>query len=682
MADFLNYTSEDRKKIAQGLLPLVPGAPEGAADALAGMSDDGVNAQISFAKQLVDGNVAPPAKKRGLLAMLRGDEAEPQEDGARDKLRKLVDRERTGDKLTDPKQVQTLESALAAAGYKVGLNGAIFDQERGYLDTFYNQLGSGMTLNSIFAANTEIYQAEADAAAQAEVQAAAAEAKAAAEAISRADLQKQYEAGLVYSGYLDAKDVGNPAAAAEALSDMVSNTSRSNTPADELRSMFVDTNTMEPNAKALDFIREHSLANNTSVRLENDLESGEPAQVERAQAYMRLNGVQVEGQDVQINGLIYSQDFKTVAQDMIRQPITAPEGTGPGGTLNIREIYSVTERDQLYVSEAMMEALSPGEREAAMMYPEAKDALDGGMTREGFVAARLLAEDPAKYNALLAADNAARAGATLDVEIELPTVAVPPDATLEEERVEIAQNPAGLQDVKPEEVVLDSAEPIAAAIQAEGTGVTDRSGYVVFDNQNIPLNAVMDAVVQDGGLSGDGNADNTVSMQGAMLIVAQFTGGDVSNPATLANDAAEVMGFLHNSGFIEGKDNLPGKPQFDLTNPADRQAVMQGLVTYADLKSTQTLDGMTQGLTLEGASTLGREDVAAAIRAASGFDGVQPQTVPAAPAPAPTDPAEKGFLAGTFERFGIGAAEAATPANIPEAPSAARPQEKLVITAP
>ncbi len=668
MADFLNYTPEDRKKIAQGLLPLVPGAPEGAADAIAGMSDDGVTAQINFAKQIVDGNVAPPAKRRGFLAMLRGEEPEPPEDGARDKLRKLVDRERTGDRLTDPKQVQTLESALAAAGYKVGLNSNISDQERGYLDAFYTQLGNGMSLNSIFTANTETYQAEADAAAQAQADAAAAEAQATADAQSQADMYKQYEAGLVYAGYLDPKDVGNPSAAAEALSGMVSNVSRSNTPADELRSMFANIDSMEPNAKALDFIREHSLANNTSVRLEQDLESGDPAQIERAQAYMRLNGVQVGGEDVQINGLIYSQDFKNVAEGMIRQPITAPEGTGPNGTLNIREIYAVSARDQLYVSQAMMEALSPGEREAAMMYPEAKDAMGGGMTREGFVATRLLAQDPAKYEALLAADNAARAGATLDVPVEFQEIAVPAGTTLEEERIDIAQNPAGLRDIEGGDAVVDVTQPIADVIAEHGQGVTSNMGYVVFDGKEVGLEGVAEALKL-----AQNNDGADLTMQRVFSVVQEAVTGRADMPISIWDDVQPVTEML---GMEIGHRLNP-------QNPQDMATMLTGASMYA---------GMVAGR-LEGKfePELPREDVAAAIKNVAGLDGSQPLVAPQAPAP--DEPAQKGWLMSTFERFGLMTpAQAATPqgpANSPEAPAAAntasapRQQEpSLVVNGP
>jgi hypothetical protein len=406
MAGPSSYNLAQRRQIATGLLSLVPGTPQSVTDAVGGMSEAGVDALITTAGRDIDGNIRPQRRSPGFAAMLRGETAAPADErGAKERLQELLRRETSpGSRLTAPQEIRALESAMAASGYRMTLDGAFSDGERSLMGDFQRRLTEGMTLSGIFGANAEIAQQQAARDAQ-----VAQENQRAAQA--QGNTYAQYTSGLVYAGYLRPEDVNDKSRAAEALSNLISNTMPPGRQADELRSMFSNLDAMDPNQRALDYIRGAMPSNITQIRLQQDLESGDPARIRQAQGFMALQGVQVNGQPVEINGAIYSREFADAAQELVRRPIGLP--TGDGSRPTTQQLYGLAATGQVFLPENAIDLLSPGHREVALAYPPASQARPGETSREGFIAARLISEDPARYQALLAEENTRRANTTL-----------------------------------------------------------------------------------------------------------------------------------------------------------------------------------------------------------------------------------------------------------------------------
>ncbi len=600
MAETPLYTPETETQIAQGLSFLPGSSPDVSAFSPA--------ARAVYLKRLrtsVDQNFgAQPDISEG--TDLSGPVRTTQ--GAKDIARKVaMDIKANPDLFNDPLYIQPYQSLLGLSGLALDDDfTTVSDGERSELDQLIDSLRADISLTDAFDRNAGQTRAAIEAAnlsaeQQAQLEAARDDAK----------------AGLVYAGYLDADNANDPAAYTLALKQLIADTTPQREWDATQSRVFANGKGGEFSADAATFIRDRlaSLAPNPDA-FKADLESGDEARISNAQHYLSLMGA-----DVDVNG-VYDRKTADAALAELHKPLEMPSGILYGDRVDHRALTGLAARGDIALPEMTQDSLakwmSPEDAEIAMTYPLAAEGADPTkMSREAYVAERMIGDDPATYQAFLAEENARRATLTIDANVVLPPVAVPVDATLEEERIDIAQNPAGLHNVEPQDVILDSAKPIAEMIQNDGVGITDRSGYVVFNDQNIPLAGVMDALMKDNGLSGDGEADGKISMQGALLVVAQFNEQDVSNPATLSEDSNDVMDYLHTAGFLEGKDNYAVKSQFDLSNPADREMLMRGIVSYADLQTTKGIDARMNGTTLADVSTLGREDVSAAITQAA-----------------------------------------------------------------
>lgn len=405
MVEVLTYTSDDKKKIAKGLASLVPDSDADPA-AIDTMADGGVNVLLTMNKQFIDANTRPAKKKRGFFDLFSGgDEAE--QPGAKDKLLSYIKAAKDG-KLTDAKETSGLESAMAAGGYKVVLDNNISDQERRQLDDFQAKLTSGLSLTSMFNQNYKIAKATAEQEQKIEEQNKA-------DATVENDRVAKYKAGLVYAGYLKPGQ-DDPRAAAEAMTKFIINDVPFGQGATEQRKMYEDLETFKPNDYALTFLQTHT-GNTAQIKVQADLESGDPARITLAQNYMALQGVTVGGAAMQANGQIYSGDFKNAAEQFIRRPLTMPEGIiGPNGAVDTPKLWGMAAAGQLYLPES---ELKPDELEAAKAYKTVAERGDGtGLSREAFVASILIGNDPKRYEAILAKENEKRAGLTLNSAVE------------------------------------------------------------------------------------------------------------------------------------------------------------------------------------------------------------------------------------------------------------------------
>lgn len=600
-------------------------------------TDIALRYQVQDLQLFIDENVdmATPQEEPGFFASLFSFGEEPAREtiGTKDHLQQLIDRQLANEALA-PHEVTAVKAAMSVAAYDVDLSQDTFSaDELGALGRFNTSLDNNQSLTQI--ANFNFQTAEENErllAAQAEAAREAAEreelaAQQAAEleqqsAMETAELNAKVSSMLVYGGYLPAEHANNTVAVAHAMKNMMTIVTPHQDLVDEEKKIFANFEDWSVTPYALTYLTRHlpNIAPQNELRdgdlLASHLQSGNPELIKIAQGYLA-----VTNPDIQVNGFI-DQVTLDAANTSMRAPLTMPENLiAANGSVRIDNMMEMAVRGQLYLP---LDQLTEEERAVAMSYPLAADREPHQtMSREKFAALRLISDDPERYEAILAAENARRANATLEVEFDVPAVVVPEGTPIIEEAVEIAQNPAMLAPVENNDAVTDAAQPIVDYNVENATGVTTQSHILVFEGQEIALGGIVEALILDRGAYGDGNADNMISMTGAINLVR----GAVS-----VNDQ---MGFsipLSPDDVAAVNASLGYEPnhRFDVTQPHDMAALLQGVTTYQNVKAAGVpfTDEFIQENT-----TINHPEVSAAINQAS---GVTPQPVaPEAPAPSP-----------------------------------------------
>lgn len=444
----------DRKeqlKTIEGLGYLTNGEPS-ETGGLAMLPDSALNTLVRTLTRSVDKNARPVQSLGGSIASFFTGGPAPQ--GAKDKLMAILSRAESDAGLTDPNEIKGFQAALSASGYEVNFDGAVDAREKGYIAGFRQRLNSGMSFTAI--ATRNFADADALAAAnerrqeQEKQQRLQLERRQAAEHDAGVKQQEalygRYSSGLVYAGYLDPANAGDPKAAANAMAFFIVDHARDGTYAKVRDSLFSDVQNAVPSQAAVEYLQEHTQGQMVSTRLQADLESKDPARVKLAQNYMAF-----EGRDVAATGTVDDATFKN-GQEMIRAPLAMPPGLVENGEVDISTLYKMAERGQLYLP---AEELTEADRKIAEELRPAKDRKPGDVfSREQFIAARLVLDNPAKYEEILAKENARRAGLVLHSDLEA--------ASRENVIAAVADNTQSLQAVALPENLAEIATRYAA----------------------------------------------------------------------------------------------------------------------------------------------------------------------------------------------------------------------------
>lgn len=657
MAGVLDYYSlKDKKEIAKGLISLVPGSPANL-DAVDGMDAETVQSLTSDAKKKIDDNTKPLKKKPASLILTNTDE--PIVLGAKDTLVSYINEELAQTRLQDKEKIKKLEAAMAAGGYEVKMDDLISDDERSHLDDFRARLKNGMSLNTIFndnykIAETNLEQQQKTAAAQA------------LEAKNDADINNKYNAALVYAGYLKPEDINKPLGSAEAMTMMIVNVVPDNQQATVQAGMYSNMETFKPNANALQFLVEHT-GNTAQIKVEADLESGDPTRIARAQSFLALQGVKADGKDIETNGQIYSAGFKDSAEAFIRKPLTMPAGIIENGVVNTQKLWGMAASGQLYLPE---DKLSDADRKAAALYPPASERKDGELARETFIASRLIADDPKKYELMLAEENERRAKATLDVKVEAKVVAIAPGTPVQEEK-QIANNPLG--------ITATTSITAGDSFVNQADGKTSQFEILQYNSPDKGMNDFASYLKDhaEGGKVTLGDAIkglNYASVDEKAAFLAGATGGDSAD-----THMAEVYGRR-----LPEQLGYEATHEFDLSKPEEMKAVLTGVTAYVN---RQTLGN---GNVLIASFEDKMPDAVASIdRVATGkpqLDGSKPAATPdsqtpiTVPTPDKSVPIASKSWGESLSEFFVGKAEAKE-AN-PAAATPATPKVQEQTTAP
>lgn len=629
-------------------------------------SDLALRLRVKDARTVIDNNLDMPVPEQegGFFSFFSlSDEPAPEPVGTKDNLNQLIDRQLANEELA-PHEVTAVKAAMSVAAYDVDLEQDTFSPEEiAALGRFNTNIDNNLSLtqiaNSNFITATETEnrlnaRAQADRLVQEQAEQAALEAAAleqqTADALERQN--KQIRSLLVAGGYLDEEDQ-DPEAAAWAMRKMITIVSPDEDHVSEQTKIFTDFETKGFTPYALEYAKLHlsEIMPQTDLRtgdlLREQLESGDPKMIELAQGYLATTNP-----DVQINGVI-DQTTLDAANAAMRAPLTIPSDLiDTDGSVRLDNMMEMAVRGQLYLP---VEALSEEEQAIAMSYPLAADREPHEtMSREKFIALRLLEDDsnpPAKYQAVLDAENARRAASSLDVEFDLPAVVVEPGTPLVEEIAEIAKNPTMLVPVENNDAVSDAAQPIVDHSAANAIGITTQSHILVFEGNEIALEGVVAALKQDQGSYGDGVADNMISMTGAINLVRGAVGVNDQMGFSIPLSPDDVAAVNASLGYEPNQ-------RFDVTQPHDMAALLKGITTYQDVKAAGV--PFTDEF-IEENTTVNHPDVDAAIKQAS---GVTPQ--PAAPeAPETSAPVASNSLPNTFKNAALGVS-VMTPPEIEE----------------
>lgn len=534
-----------------------------------------------------------------------------------------------------------IKSVMSISGYDVDLDNSSFTEaELSALGRFQNNVDT-LSLEQIANSNFILKaEEESRAAAKAEM-ARKAEAEVQSRVTQEADLKGSVASMLVYGGYLKAEDAGDNKHIASAMQMMMTIVTPHNEfptlPAEEAK-IFADTMDWKLNPYALDYVNKHlagiaprSLDGSDDL-LREHLTSNDPEMIKLAQGYLIAQGAD----GVKISGEIDPATYDAATAELKKPLPTPPPGLyADDGSLRLDNMLEMAVRGQLYLP---ADKLSEADKKILDTLPYAADRGPGDIhCKEKFLANRLILQDPEGYLKLLEQENAARANATLDAQVVLPKVAVPPTATIVEEQLDIANNPAGLIDNPEGDAVYDASQPIVDGIKENGIGVTERMGFVVFEGKPVALSGIVEAIKLDQGAFGDGNADNLIGMDGAInLVRGAVNVNDIGmTGVAIPLSPDDVWAINESLGYDQYH-------RFDITNPVEMQALLNGVITYQNVKAAGvpfTQDFIAQYSTIE------RPDVKTAVGIAS---GVTPAADPKPVEPKNDGAVETSALKGTF----------------------------------
>lgn len=414
MAETLEQTLDTQQQIATGLASLIPGAP--GASRINGLSAGGLAGFLKYSKENIDNNAGAGYEQPGVLRFVTGNDA--KKPGARDNALSLIDRYNKDPSSLSAQDIQAAQALVGSAFGPLDNDwSTISPIEGNYLVTLESELRAGTTLGELFNQNyqSEQERLQAEAAAQAAREAAEREAAMAAEAAAQAVATRKAEvAGTLYNaGYLTAENAENDMAIAAAMNDFIAKNTPQRDWAKQQELVFggdFEKWTLSPYASTFIASKTQGMY---SARLESDLESGQ--NIELAQGFLRTQG----HDGVTVNGVVDRETFNAGTQE-IQKPLTIPEGILVGeNSIDHGKLMNMAAKGQLLLpgmdEKSLAEYLSPEDVEVAMMYDPA--GTGSGTSREAFVAERMLGDNPDKYRAFLAAENAKRAGATLDAPV-------------------------------------------------------------------------------------------------------------------------------------------------------------------------------------------------------------------------------------------------------------------------
>lgn len=647
--------TDQRKKLLQqaaGLTTLHTGVPTSAVQ-MNEHSDLALSRQIRHFRGFIDQDVKMdvPQEEPGFFSSLFsfGEKPEAAPVGTKTHLQELIGRQLDAQQSAPlaPHEVTAVKAAMSVAAYPVNLDEDTFSpEELASLPRFNNNLNHS-SLSQIadmnFITNDEIARRQ-DARATAELRAAQQQAESAEQAAEAAQqteiLRTKVSAALVYGGYLDEANAKDKIAVAHAMKNFMTIVTPYEDLASEEAKIFNNFDDWEVTPYALEYVSNNlspKIAAQTDLRngdlLKDHLESGNPELIKLAQAQLSRTNP-----DVQVNGII-DEATMNAGNEALKAPLSVPdELIGDNGKVRLDNLVEMSVRGQLYLP---IEALTEEEQQIAMSYPLAADREPHQtMSREKFIALTLIADDtnpPAKYQAVLDAENARRAEAKLEIEFDVPAVVVPESTPVTVETVEIAQNPAMLAPVENNDAVVDAAQPIVDHNAANATGITTQSQIFVFDGQEVALGGIVAALKQDQGAYGDGVADNQITLAGAINLVRGAVG---------ANNMASLTAPLSpdNVAAIGASLGYEANHKFDLTQPHEMAAVLKGVISHQNVAAAGV--PFTDEF-IAANTTINNPDVEAAINAAAGV------TQPAAPeTPAPATKPED--LTGTFRGAALG----------------------------
>ena len=408
MAGPTQQTSQDRVKITQGLMLLVPNAPDPAS--VESMDDDAVDILLKHNRAEIDRN-RKPAKPRAGLTNFRDMPPVQDQPGAKDKAIDLVRRaqsEKPEDALNDRERL-SVQSLLGASGFRVNFDNKIDSEERSQLPQLEQRMREGLSIGSIFNQNYRIEQGMLERQQRAETSATLANQE-------QATINGKFTAGLVYAGYLKPNEMGDGKAAAIAMNQFIFDHTPHDKLVSEQKKIYRDMTAWQPSPYALEFLNKHTAnlaphdpADSRRDRLESDLESGDPSRIALAQNFLGLRGANIAA-----TGKV-DEVTAEAARSAITKPLTMPPGLVENGEVDRAMMENMAARGQLYLP---ITALTPAEQKAAQAYPLAKDrGPELTITREQFIATRLIGDDPTRYERVLAEENERRSKATLDAPI-------------------------------------------------------------------------------------------------------------------------------------------------------------------------------------------------------------------------------------------------------------------------
>lgn len=553
---------------------------------IAGQDDLALQYQLQDLQLNIEHNLPmaqAPEEERGFFASLFsfGEEPPAQTIGTKDHLQQLIDRQLANETLA-PHEVSAVKAAMSVAAYDVDLSQDTFStDELGALGRFNTNLDNNLSLTQI--ANSNFISAEenarrmaAQAAAAREIeeqqQQAAAEAAQQAEqaALETSELNAKVSSMLVYGGYLPEEHANNPIAVAHAMKHMMTIVTPHEKLVDEEKKIFANFDDWSVTPYALEYANRHlsHVAAQNELRdgtlLQSHLESGNPELIKLAQGYLAVNDPSVK-----ITGEIDQATFDAATADM-REPLTRPAALyAENGSVRIDNMMEMAVRGQLHLP---IEALSPELQQVAMSYPLAADREPHQtMSREKFIALRLIADDPnppAGYQAVLDAENASRATASLNVTVVKPDVAVVAETQIEAR--EETNNPLGLRaagEGAREELITGT--PLNNAAE----GVNANNGELQFTDTETGLASFVSFMKES---APDGHVTLHEAMTGlhyATLTQQEaFLGG--------ASPVGTGVPPQQHADRIETMLGVEPGHKFDLNNPAEVSQVLTGLVGY------------------------------------------------------------------------------------------------------
>ncbi len=518
---------------------------------VSGLATMPLSAQQAYIDQMIfgglDANVRPQRDFEFVLANPTYEETDTlYRDGARTALFTDIDSLVAGTASLDRDTVLSYEALLDQTGYQPALDESLSAAEVESLVALRTAMEEGRPVAEIAGGNFEAI-ATAEAAA-ADVQA----------------LQDQSISALRLAGYLPDEYLSHENGPAAALRMMINDSVGPSQQVAEMNRAFQDGQITDYGRQ---FILEHAIITNDQLLAFAD--SGDPDRIAAIQHYANATG----GADIPAEAIGYmTPDTRDYVQGQLRAPLETPSGLfSADGSLN--PSYAINHASELYLP---IDDLSASDR---ALYDAMSDPNDQAI----FAAGRLLT-DRASYEAALTEENARRANIQWDSEVELPVVAVPEEATIIEEQFEIAQNPAALALNSTGDAVIDAAQPIVDSIEEHGVGVTDRSGFVVFNGQDVALSGIVDALKSDNGAFGGGLQEGHMRLNEALNMIngsvaADDMGASPFMDPTISTSPDDANAVLASLGYDRNHE-------FNLADPVEMRALMQGIVIDRTIRNS------------------------------------------------------------------------------------------------